>query len=1176
MSRNREDVAETLAHRLRSLQRTEGPLVVDGDGLWLLVRPRLTEPWRVARELVGPTDRHRLAAATRSRALQAVDAAALARRGDTLRRVRAVRDAERLIKEGYRVLRPWRGRSVSDLCASWQRRLEWSRQALDAMERGDADALAALALAVEPTWSGPRQARLEAAGVSLPAGLELAWGPCGERLVHLYGPAPARRGIAALASRLDVASARRDRLRPRIRRFLLLAHAADVGCALPGESVEDRELRERLSDIVPEQARGIAKLLHAWVLAEIDPPPGLSVATLAAAHRKRAKTRKNAVGLMARLLLQTLAAEVGPPTHGELVDALALVLAHPSTALRVPPVDKRRLGRLSRLVARAPHGVSQGLLDALAEPKRRLSRVGAALERGLPDALVLRALRGGLATALEHVDTAKALERVLDVCEPLKGHVKPEPWLFELAKRGGAAAPHLALAAAARLRGRMHEGHLRALAQALDRDDHGLTKALGQFGQVTLDAPPPEAGPLTAALGLSAADMDAYLHFRRLSGHGETISQAMLTALGDDAQTAEQVRWLRERAACHPEDLVARARLAALEDPGRIAARRQRRVKRARNRFSRALTLAREEALERVIEPVFLQALARITGVRVERLPLRVWDACLLLLANKADHRLVGELLRDALRGRPLQERPANRAWIAAQSGFDVQRWQRGFAVEREVQGQRLRIATEHDPLAVLRMGSYFSTCLSLDGGMHAASTLVNALDINKHVVFARSSKGDVVGRKLVGVTPGGALVGFHAYTSEGRAVADALNDSCREFAAHVGLPLADSGVPAALVEAFWYDDGVRAWSGAATPAGPLESGPAQALRQIVLGQRLELLASLLEHHTEWGRAAVLVLMATRADDAHVRRALEPLRRWMRPGRAVLDLMGLPDEADRVPADSTDSDYWGLEKWLGAPPLSPAGAERIRARILAWTGMPVAARGARCDCDYPHFTPPPLTLAYLPTGPLLDTLGHLTRAQAAYMTPDREDSLEVATSGLVTVLDVHFRRTPPARLGQRTRHMPAPLADALVRVAQRHPSPVVDAWLTRERRRDRERFERLESAEWPTGGLNPEVSALLGLDGTPSPEERARDAQVLLGSWACARALPAYLALARGLPLQWAADTCELVSDSELDAGHFAVLTTLGPPAHRPALRGLGANFRNSEWREIAAALGGH
>src|SRR5206468_12716541 len=80
------------------------------------------------------------------------------------------------------------------------------------------------------------------------------------------------------------------------------------------------------------------------------------------------------------------------------------------------------------------------------------------------------------------------------------------------------------------------------------------------------------------------------------------------------------------------------------------------------------------------------------------------------------------------------------------------------------VPGGRLHVYLERDPLRVLQMGNLFDTCLSF-GGVNTFSTIANACELNKRVVYARDGLGRIAGRKLIGVTGEGTLFGFRTYT---------------------------------------------------------------------------------------------------------------------------------------------------------------------------------------------------------------------------------------------------------------------------------------------------------------------------------------------------------------------------------------------------------------------------
>ena len=121
----------------------------------------------------------------------------------------------------------------------------------------------------------------------------------------------------------------------------------------------------------------------------------------------------------------------------------------------------------------------------------------------------------------------------------------------------------------------------------------------------------------------------------------------------------------------------------------------------------------------------------------------------------------------------------------------------------------------ERDPLGILQMGNRFNTCLSL-GGCNEHSSIANAIDLNKIVVYARDAKGVIVGQQLWAVSEAFELVGFTIYSTarkEQRAQLETAFSRCAEaFAAQCGMKLADWGDVSKLVVPHWYDDGVMAW----------------------------------------------------------------------------------------------------------------------------------------------------------------------------------------------------------------------------------------------------------------------------------------------------------------------------------------------------------------------------
>lgn len=119
-----------------------------------------------------------------------------------------------------------------------------------------------------------------------------------------------------------------------------------------------------------------------------------------------------------------------------------------------------------------------------------------------------------------------------------------------------------------------------------------------------------------------------------------------------------------------------------------------------------------------------------------------------------------------------------------------------------------VRLNFEKDPLEIMRMGQYFGTCLS-PGHCNFFSTIANAADINKHVVFARDHGGRVVGRCLLALTDQGRILTFHPYCHDsGLGFGEMVGRVTEDLAARMGARVAMRGQVSSLLAPRWYDDG--------------------------------------------------------------------------------------------------------------------------------------------------------------------------------------------------------------------------------------------------------------------------------------------------------------------------------------------------------------------------------
>ncbi|NQT38619.1 MAG: hypothetical protein HQ581_14075 [Planctomycetes bacterium] len=125
--------------------------------------------------------------------------------------------------------------------------------------------------------------------------------------------------------------------------------------------------------------------------------------------------------------------------------------------------------------------------------------------------------------------------------------------------------------------------------------------------------------------------------------------------------------------------------------------------------------------------------------------------------------------------------------------------------------GEPYRLAFTRDILDVLLMGFHFETCLS-PGSVNFFSTIANALDINKQVVYGKTASGRVVGRCLFALADNGTILTYHRYAhSAADGFEAAVGQFAEQLAKAMGAALASTGQVATLVARSWYDDGAIA-----------------------------------------------------------------------------------------------------------------------------------------------------------------------------------------------------------------------------------------------------------------------------------------------------------------------------------------------------------------------------
>ena len=127
---------------------------------------------------------------------------------------------------------------------------------------------------------------------------------------------------------------------------------------------------------------------------------------------------------------------------------------------------------------------------------------------------------------------------------------------------------------------------------------------------------------------------------------------------------------------------------------------------------------------------------------------------------------------------------------------------------EKPKDGVPYTLAFTNEVIDYLLMGHHFETCLS-PGSMNFFSTISNAVDINKKVLYGKKENGDVVGRCLFVLDDLGQIKTFNRFHHDiAPGFAAAVDRYADTLAKSMNTNLDSSGQVPNLVASDWYDDG--------------------------------------------------------------------------------------------------------------------------------------------------------------------------------------------------------------------------------------------------------------------------------------------------------------------------------------------------------------------------------
>ena len=157
-----------------------------------------------------------------------------------------------------------------------------------------------------------------------------------------------------------------------------------------------------------------------------------------------------------------------------------------------------------------------------------------------------------------------------------------------------------------------------------------------------------------------------------------------------------------------------------------------------------------------------------------------------------------------------LAHHPATLQWYRKHPIVPRKLWEDGIPFT----SAQFVIQVEHDPLEILKMGTYVGSCLAV-GGICVDSAAAALLDANKRVLYARDRQNRVVARQLVAISNDDRLVCFSVYPNSARKEIKTLfRDYDRAFASALGVPLyepveGNGGYEVdTVLSVYWWDDG--------------------------------------------------------------------------------------------------------------------------------------------------------------------------------------------------------------------------------------------------------------------------------------------------------------------------------------------------------------------------------
>ena len=317
---------------------------------------------------------------------------------------------------------------------------------------------------------------------------------------------------------------------------------------------------------------------------------------------------------------------------------------------------------------------------------------------------------------------------------------------------------------------------------------------------------------------LDESDLKELKNFRRLAGYEIEYPKSIRKNLNLIGKYKAEVEALEKRQELPESAEIRLKKLKKLiKDPEKVDQIQSELIAKY---VADAIDSAKIEALEKMGENICFDHIKNFTGCEVSRDSHDWLNALHLSFSAKHNRRVLKKLMINAAHNDHnwIYQHNSNISFLEKTGHeFNLNAWMNPPEKKFIINDCEYEVSAEKNLLKVLHMGNYFGSCLSV-GDFNDYSTIANAVEVNKHVLWIKNKNDKVIGRKLIVMDKKLNLYGYNSYglgsgKKENQWILILFDIYCLELAKKAGLKLSNKynydDDPLNLFTK-WYDDGTE------------------------------------------------------------------------------------------------------------------------------------------------------------------------------------------------------------------------------------------------------------------------------------------------------------------------------------------------------------------------------